>query len=76
MAGSFEKLNVLNLLFQDANDVLLKVNSAADRGTFTQIRNLFGHKGMKRDVMASYQHNTDFYEVRAMQSALLAEMMD
>ena len=52
------------LVFQDTMDLLHHPRTAGDRGTLEQVRNFFGHRSVKHNVMANYQHVADLLEVR------------
>ena len=51
-------------VFQDTMDLLHHARTAGDRGTLEQVRNFFGHRSVKHNVMANYQHVADLLEVR------------
>ena len=46
-------------IFQDTITEVLNFSSGAERGTLCQIKNVYGHRNVKKDVMNSFNVCTD-----------------
>lgn len=50
-------------MLQDFMNEFYNAESLAERGTVAQVKEMFGHRSLKRKVMANYQHVWDFVQV-------------
>lgn len=51
------------LHFQDTMNALFTATSIADRGTLYQIKEMFNHRSVKKNVMGNFQHVWDLLKV-------------
>uniref|UniRef100_K1R5V6 Protein YNG1 n=1 Tax=Magallana gigas TaxID=29159 RepID=K1R5V6_MAGGI len=62
------------LLMQDTMDIFFSGKSAQDKGTLFHLKNLFGHRGVKKQIGDSFNHASTFLKFVTYGYTLLAAM--